>query len=231
MGLNLGKRWNLNPTFGCATLCGKLNEKQARGFIISFTGERSMKNDERIFSDWGGEQCLPSLPGQPAHLLSSTILAACGSNWPSWAKSGLSEKAVLRSVFLSQMITFISVMFCNSSCLRFWNQTPQTPTSAFPVVPSVAFLPGQGVFSPDVSMRVLLANGSDGGGCRKHGGGTVFRHDTKEGPRVRSPHRLALEEKKHNNNNNMLLQKNTATPKQVCIKWNWQPTEQRPNTC
>lgn len=90
------------------------------------------------------------------------------------------------------MITFISVMFSNRSCPRFWNQTPETPTSAFPVVPSVDFLPGQGVFFPDFSMRVLLANGSDSGGCRKHGGGAVFRHDTKEGPRVRSPHRLAL---------------------------------------
>lgn len=88
-------------------------------------------------------------------------------------------------------------MFSNRSCPRFRNQTPRTPTSAFPVVPSVAFLPGQGVFFPDFSMRVLLANGSDGGGCRKHGGGAVFRHDTKEGPRVWSPHRLPLKKQQH----------------------------------
>lgn len=53
-------------------------------------------------------------------------------------------------------------------------------------------LPWQGVFFPDVGVGVLLADGSEGGGRREHGGGAVFRHDAEEGPGVRGPHGLTL---------------------------------------
>ena len=53
-------------------------------------------------------------------------------------------------------------------------------------------LPGQGVFLPSFCLWVLLANGSDGGGCCEHGGGSVLRQHTEERSGVWSPDRFTL---------------------------------------
>lgn len=74
-------------------------------------------------------------------------------------------------------------------------QQHQQRNTAIPLTPATV-LPAEGELPADGGVRILLADGPDGGGRREHGGGAVFRHDTEEGPGVRGPHWLTLEERK-----------------------------------